>query len=88
MYKGAGEVDMDSNLTVYVRESILQGAKRYAEQHGTTLERLIAVYLYHLAQQSAEMRDAPIVQRLSGSLSADISKRDYHEYLQGKYGPR
>jgi hypothetical protein len=78
---------MDNNLTVFVREDIFQSAKRYAEQHGTTLERLITVYLHHLAQQSSEVRDAPIVQRLSGSLSARVSEQDYREYLQGKYVP-
>jgi hypothetical protein len=77
---------MDTKLTVRVSEDLLQGAKRYAEQNGTTLTRLISAYLRRLTQESSGLSNAPIVQRLSGSLSADVTEQDYWEYLDRKYG--
>jgi hypothetical protein len=32
------------------------------------------------------LADAPIVQRLSGTLSQDVSVEDYREYLERKHG--
>ena len=77
---------LNTKLTVRVPRSSLEGAKRYAKEQDTTLTRLISEYLRRLTIQSDPLVDAPIVQRLSGSLSSDVSEKDYTHYLETKYG--
>lgn len=79
---------METKLTVRVSDELLQGAKRYAAEHGTTLTRLISAYFERLIHESAGEPDAPIVRRLSGALSGDVSEQDYRDYLKQKYGAR
>ena len=75
-----------TKLTVRVPRDALEGAKRYAHEQNTTLTRLVSNYLRSLARQSDPLADAPIVQRLSGSLSSAVSEEDYRRYLEEKYG--
>ncbi len=75
-----------TKLTIRVPRDLLQGAKNYASESGTTLTRLISEYLRQLTAQSDPLADAPIVQRLSGTLSQDVSLQDYREYLEKKHG--
>ena len=75
-----------TKLTVRVPRNVLEGAKRYARENRTTLTRLISEYLRRLTAQSDPLVNAPIVQRLSGTLSQDVSPEDYREYLELKYG--
>ena len=76
----------DSKITIRVPPELVEGAKRYARQNRTTLTRLVSEYLRRLSIQSDSLPDAPIVQRLAGSLPQNASVEDYHEYLQKKYG--
>jgi hypothetical protein len=69
-----------------VPRALLEGAKRYAEEHDTSLTRLISEYLHRLSVETDEHRDAPVVQRLSGILSQDVDVADYRRYLEEKYG--
>ncbi len=75
-----------TKLTVRVPRNALNGAKRYAREQNTTLTRLISSYLQRLSIQDDPMADAPIVQRLSGSLSPEVKETDYKHYLEEKYG--
>jgi hypothetical protein len=75
-----------TKLTVRVPRDLLEGAKRYASEHHTTLTRLISEYLRQLTTKSDPLPNAPIVQRLSGTLSQDVSLQDYEAYLEEKYG--
>ena len=75
----------EKKLTVRVPGSFLEGAKHYAKEQDTTLTRLISEYLRQLTTQSDTFVDAPIVRRLSGSLSPDVSEKDYTRYLEEKY---
>jgi hypothetical protein len=75
-----------TKLTIRVDRDLLEGAKRYASQHNTTLTRLVSEYLRQLSVQSDPLADAPIVRRLSGTLSQEASVDDYREYLEEKYG--
>jgi len=75
-----------TKLTVRVPRKVLEGAKRYASEHDTTLTRLVSEFLRQLTAQADPLTDAPIVQRLSGTLSQDVSVEDYREYLEQKYG--
>jgi hypothetical protein len=74
-----------TKLTVRVPRDVLEGAKRYARENRTTMTRLISEYLRRLVAQSDPLADAPIVQRLSGTLSQDVSLEDYREYLEVKH---
>jgi hypothetical protein len=75
-----------TKLTVRVPRDVLEGAKHYARENRTTMTRLISEYLRRLTAQSDPLADAPIVQRLSGTLSQDVSVEDYREYLERKHG--
>jgi hypothetical protein len=75
-----------TKLTVRVPRDVLEGAKRYARENRTTMTRLISEYLRRLTAQGDPLADAPIVQRLSGTLSQDVSVEDYREYLERKHG--
>jgi hypothetical protein len=65
---------------------LLEQAKQYAREHDTTLTRLITAYLGQITAESAPANGAPIVKRLSGSLSQDVAVEDYRRYLEEKHG--
>jgi hypothetical protein len=75
----------ETKLTVRVPRDLVEKAKRYAAQNHTTLTSLIEGYLQNIPTQGS-LQDAPIVQRLSGMLSPDISVEDYQKHLEEKYG--
>jgi hypothetical protein len=75
-----------TKLTVRVPRDLLEGAKRYANEHDTTLTRLVSEFLRQLSIQGDPLADAPVVRRLSGVLSPDASIEDYRQYLEKKYG--
>jgi hypothetical protein len=75
-----------TKLTVRVPRDLLDGAKRYANEHDTTLTRLVSEFLRQLSIQDDPLVDAPVVRRLSGTLPPDASIGDYHKYLEEKYG--
>ena len=75
-----------TKLTVRVPRDLLEEAKRYAKAHNTSLTRLVSAYLERLSSQDDPLVDAPIVRRLSGILSKDVSVDDYYTYLEEKYG--
>jgi hypothetical protein len=74
-----------TTLTIRLPSDLIQGARRYAEQHQTSLTRLIALYLRQLVAQEHLLDNAPIVGRISGILTADASIDEYHTYLEEKY---
>ena len=75
----------ETKLTVRVPRDLLENIKRYAAQNNTTLTDLIEAYLRRIpAQQSLE--NAPIVRRLTGTLSPDVAIQDYKQHLEEKYG--
>jgi DNA-binding IclR family transcriptional regulator len=74
-----------TKLTVWVPRDLLDGAKRYADQHNTTLTRLASEFLRQLGTQGDLLADAPVVRGLSGTLSPDASIDDCRKYLEEKY---
>lgn len=72
-------------MTVRVPAALLERAKQYAAEHDTTLTRLITVYLGSLPLKDDPLANAPIVQRLVGSLSPNVIIDDYRDYLNEKY---
>ena len=73
-----------TKLTVRVPKDLIENAKRYARQNNTTLTALIEAYLRRIPPQEP-FKDAPIVRRLSGSLSRDVAVGGYKEHLAEKY---
>ena len=74
-----------TKMTVRVPRDLLEGAKRYASEHGTTLTRLVSEFLHQLSIQNDPLADAPVVRRLSGILSPDATIEDYRKYLEEKH---
>jgi len=74
----------ETKLTVRVPRDLLENIKRYAAQNNTTLTALIEAFLRHIPAQEM-LSDAPIVRRLSGTLSQDVSLQDYKQHLEEKY---
>jgi len=68
-----------------VPRELLENIKRYAAQNNTTLTDLIKAYLRHIPTQPP-LENAPIVRRLSGTLSPDLAIQDYRKHLEEKYG--
>jgi hypothetical protein len=74
-----------TKLTVRVPRDLLENLKRYAAQNNTTITDLIEAYLRRIpARESLE--DAPIVRRLTGTLSPGVTIQDYKQHLEKKYG--
>lgn len=78
----------ETKLTIRLPRKLLENAKRYARQHNTTLTQLINEYLYHIPVPISVLENAPIVRRLSGTLSKNISVADYKKHLEEKYGSK
>ena len=78
---------MGDKLTVRVQPELLANAKRYAAHHDTTLTRLIENLLRRIpTDDELDLSHSPIVRRLSGIISADVTIEDYREHVRKKYG--
>ena len=75
---------LKTKLTVRVEKDLLENIKRYAAQNNTTLTDLINTYLKYIPDQ-VPFDNAPIVRRLSGTMSTDVSLQDYKKHLEEKY---
>ena len=77
-----------TKLTIRLPRKLLDNAKRYARQQNTSLTQLINEYLGHIPAPISALENAPIVRRLSGSLSKDVSAADHRKHLEEKYGTK
>ncbi len=77
-----------SKLTLSVDEKVVTRAKRYAEQKGTSVSRLVETYLDALARPPA-VQDGelpPSLRRLRGILrGVKFDREEYIDYLERKY---
>ncbi|HEY4490625.1 MAG TPA: DUF6364 family protein, partial [Acidobacteriota bacterium] len=74
-----------TKLTIRLPRKLLENAKRYARQQNTTLTQLITDFLDHISEPTNALENAPIIRRLSGILSKNVSIADYKKYLQEKW---
>lgn len=89
LYGNITEVIMqETKLTIRLPRKLLENAKRYARQQNTTLTQLINEFLYHIPAPISVLDNAPIVRRLSGTLSKNISIADYKKHVEEKYGSK
>jgi hypothetical protein len=66
---------METKLTVRVPRHLVENAKRHAKKNNTTLSELISAYLQNLPSEDEELAGAPVVRRLTGILSPEVSPR-------------
>ena len=74
-----------TKLTVRIPQNVLDNFRRYAEEKNTTMTSLVEAYLRRIPHQEIPI-DAPIVRRLSGTLSQQIKVEDHKKHLVEKYG--
>jgi hypothetical protein len=79
-------VPEEIELTVRIDGKLVDAVKDYAASHNTTVSRLISEYFQTLAPQYDLLAEAPILRRLTGLLPSNASIKDYHSYLEQKYG--
>ena len=78
----------ETKLTVRLPRELLENAKRYARKQNTTVTNLISEYLRRMPASLDILEDAPIVRRLSGTLSKNVSVADYKKHIETKYGSK
>ena len=76
----------ETKLTIRLSRELLENAKLYARKQNTTVTNLISEYLRRMPASLDVLQDAPIVRRLSGTLSKNVSVADYKKHLDAKYG--
>jgi hypothetical protein len=75
----------EQKLTIRISQDVLDGAKRYAREHGTTLTRLVTAYLERLGSESDPLASTPITRGLAGTLPPAASRNDHREHLELKH---
>jgi len=79
---------MDTKLTLKLNKSIIERAKKYANEKNTSLSKMIENYLQALTNnKDAEIEISPLVESLTGVIKASSEdlKNDYAEFLTNKY---
>lgn len=80
---------MDTKLTLKLKESVIEKAKKYAKTQDTSLSRLVENYLSNITNEKDSKNEiTPLVKSLSGiiDLSNDVDlKGSYTAYLAEKY---
>lgn len=74
-----------TKLTVRIPQDVLDNFRRFAEEKNTTMTSLVEAYLRRIPHLEIP-DDAPIVRRLSGTLSQQVSIKDHKKHLAEKYG--
>jgi hypothetical protein len=80
---------METKLTIRLKKNIIDQAKRYANDHETSLSKMIENYLSAITTESQSIvKISPLVQSLSGVIQLsenEDTKGKYHEHLHEKY---
>ncbi len=73
-------------LTVRVDEEWIEPAKEYAQNHNTSLSRLISEFLKTIAKARKGSDRGPVLRRLAGILPSGVSREEHRENLAEKHG--
>ncbi len=80
---------METKLTLRLKKNVIDQAKRYANDHDTSLSKLIENYLSAITTESRSVvKISPLVQSLSGVIQLsenEDAKGMYQEHLTEKY---
>ena len=80
---------METKLTLRLKKKVIDQAKKYANDHETSLSKLIENYLSAITSESKSINNiSPLVQSLSGVVQLpgnEDPKEIYHEHINEKY---
>lgn len=80
---------METKLTLRLRKSVIDRAKKYAHSQRISLSKMIEIYLESItASKEKEDETTPLVESLSGVIELDPDfdyKKEYSNYLTEKY---
>lgn len=80
---------MKTKLTLRLRKSVIDRAKKYAHSQRISLSKMIEIYLESItASKEKEDETTPLVESLSGVIELDPDfdyKKEYSNYLTEKY---
>ncbi len=80
---------METKLTLRLKKKVIDQAKKYANDHETSLSKLIENYLSAITTEPKSIEKiSPLVQSLSGVVQMSENedpKRTYQEHLKEKY---
>ena len=75
---------METKLTLKLDKSIIQSAKKYAEENDKSLSKLVEDYFRNLVMEDKPTKKySPLVEELSGVISEkELRNLDYVNYLE------
>jgi hypothetical protein len=77
---------MQTKLTLTIKQSVIENAKRYARAKNQSVSKLVEDYLSNISSQtrgtSLELGQTPITKRLTGALAKYDTKEDYTTLLE------
>jgi len=80
---------METKLTLRLKKRVIDQAKKYANDHETSLSKLIENYLSAITNASVSIEKiSPLVKSLSGVIQlsdTEDPKKTYREHLTEKY---
>jgi hypothetical protein len=80
---------METKLTLRLQKKVIDQAKEYADDHDTSLSKLVENYLLAITEESGSTENiSPLVKSLSGVIQLQGNedlKSDYHKHLDEKY---
>ena len=80
---------METKLTLRLKKKVIDQAKKYANDHETSLSKLIENYLSAITHEPETSENiSPLVKSLSGVIhltSSEDLKEKYHKHINEKY---
>ena len=80
---------METKLTLRLKKKVIDQAKKYANDHETSLSKLIENYLSAITNEKKSIENiSPLVQSLSGVIQLSENenpKEKYHKHINEKY---
>ena len=75
----------EQKLTIRISQNVLDGAKRYAREHGTSLTRLVTSYLERLGATVDGLDSAPLTRGIVASLPKSASRSEHRDHLEDRH---
>jgi hypothetical protein len=77
---------VNTKLTLRLDDRLIKRAKRYSDESGKSLSRLVGDFFSLIDSEEADTEITPRVRSLLGSLAgSDVDERDFHEHLEEKH---
>jgi hypothetical protein len=75
---------MTRKLTLSVEAAVIERAKRFAREKGTSVSRMVESYLELVSRAPGRSDEPPVLRRLRGSLKG-VRADAYRRHLREKY---